>query len=184
MNRWRVATARPVTYWLCSALLIWLTLAAGLADILLAPQWFAPHWQCDSLGIPIMQTKTVALPYAVFALLIAGILTWAACWKRVGGRDIFLLRGQGTLPAWLVGGLALPLIAMLVFDIGRYLYEVAIPRTIIADCNVRADPITVTHRRPLLQTVPIIEALLILWMLHLRAYALSPKKVWAATDKD
>ena len=68
------------------------------------------------------------------------------------------------------------LIAPLVFDIGQFLFEATFVQTVTAGWGVCAEEITVSMRRPLVQALPDVEALLILWLLHLRAFALSPRR--------
>lgn len=76
IQRWRTSVGKPVFYWLCGAFLIWATLPASVADIFNARSWFVPHWQCDSLGIPLMQAYHLTVPYAVFALIVSALLTY------------------------------------------------------------------------------------------------------------
>lgn len=47
--------------------------SAVINDLLLARDWFAPLWQCNSLGIPLMRARQFALPYAAIALILSGI---------------------------------------------------------------------------------------------------------------
>ena len=175
-KRWRTSSRTPVFYWLCGASLIWLTIPASVADIFIAPHWFAPHWQCDSLGIPLMQAYRLALPYAVFALLLSGLLTLVSTRKRLGGKDVFDLRVQNTVWNWFATLFAAILIAPLAYDIGHYIFDALFVQMWTADCAGRAEEITVSLRRPFLQVLPVVEALLIFWLLHLRAYAVSPRR--------
>ena len=94
------ATAKPITYWLVGGLLIWLTLPAGLADLLIAPSWHAPHHQCDSLGIPIMQVRAMLLPMAGVTLALSGLLTWPATRRRQGGGHILDYQFTSTVWNW------------------------------------------------------------------------------------
>lgn len=175
-NRWRTADRKPSTYWLTGTVLIWLTLPASIIDILLAPQWFAPHWQCDSLGIPIMWLRRLALPFAVMSAAIAVLITALATWNRVGGTDIFAQHAGGAVRRWTVTILTAVLIAPLIYHLGIYMTEVLFIRTWTENCAGRAEDIVVTLRRPIVQVLPLVEALLILWLLHMRAYALSAKR--------
>jgi hypothetical protein len=175
-KRWRTATGSPVFYWLLGVVLIWLMLPAGTMDIVLAHDWFAPHWRCDSLGVPLIRARQIALPYAAIALVLSGILTLISTRKRLGGRGVFDLRMRATAWDWCVTIGAAILIAPLVFDIGQYFVDVTFEQTVTANCARRAEEITVTMRRPLVQVLPVVEALLILWLLHLRAYALTPRR--------
>lgn len=158
------------------AVLIWSFVPASLADIFVDPKWFAPHWQCDSLGIPIYRAQQAALPVAGIAIVISGLLTFVTTRKRLGGRDIFDFRLRKSLWDWSVTLVAVMLILILAEPIVRYLHEATFIQTRTADCGGTSEEITVSGRRPFLQYTPVIYALLILWLLHLRAFAVSPKR--------
>ncbi len=175
-RRWQNSNATPVFYWLCGTFLIWLTIPASVADIFIAPRWFAPHWQCDSLGIPLMQASRLALPFAVFALIASGLLTFVSTRKRLGGTNIFDLGLGKSVWGWCVTLVAAILIAPLSYDIGHYFFDALFVQTWTVDCAGRAEEITVSLKRPFFQVLPAVEALLTLWLLHLRAFAISPMR--------
>ncbi len=155
---------------------MWLPLPASVLDIIIAPQWHAPHWQCDSLGIPIYQAYYFALPWAGVSMLTAALLVIPTCRKRVDGENIFRLK-HGK-PTWNVM-ISLPVALVCLFLIistFQHIWDALIPQTITADCNGSAEPITVTRHGPAFQTMPIVLICFVLWLLHLRALALSDKK--------
>jgi hypothetical protein len=175
-RHWRYASAKPLTYWLSGAFLIWLVVPAHVIDIFIAPHWFAPHWSCDSLGIPLMQAYHVALPFAAIALITSGLLTFVSTKNRLGGKDIFDFRLRKSARDWFMTLVAAILIAPFAYDVGSFFFDVLFVKTWTADCAGRAEEITVSLRRPFLQVLPVVEALLILWLLHLRAFAVSPRR--------
>ncbi|MGX9354029.1 hypothetical protein ACS3SW_02365 [Roseobacteraceae bacterium S113] len=128
------------------------------------------------MGIPLMQAYRVALPFAVFALLLSGLLTSISTRKRLGGKDVFDLRVGKSVWNLFVSLVAAILIAALIFDIGHYIFDALFVQTWTEDCAGRAEEITVSLRRPFLQVLPVVEAFLILWLLHLRAFAVSPQR--------
>ena len=171
----RRADSRPLTLWLTGTVLIWLILVVPVVDVVLAPEWFAPHPQCDSLMIPIMLAAGAALPWAAVSLALAGLLTWGATARRAGGGDVLDLRQS--LSARTVAALviALCLAAPFAYDLASWVRDTLTPRSWTVDCNGRADPLEVTLRRPLFQLMPLLDLALIWWILHLRAWAVSPR---------
>ncbi|MCV6585646.1 MAG: hypothetical protein OIF47_08930 [Marinibacterium sp.] len=165
-----------MVYWLIGAFLIWVTVPASVIDIFIAPEWFAPHWQCDSLGIPLMQAYRLALPFAAVALIASGLLTFVSTRKRLGGRNIFDLRLRKSARDWYVTLVAVILIAPLACDIGHFFFDALFVQTWTEDCEGRAEEITVSLRRPFFQVLPVVEAAQILWLLHLRAFAVSRRR--------
>ena len=175
-KKWRTADAHPVAYWLVGALLLWSILPAYTLDLLLAPDWFAPHWQCDSIGIPIAQFYISALPYAAISLVASGCFVVISTRNRQGGADIFNLRPDGSLWSWGTTLVAGVWIGAFLLDFLRYLVEVLFLQSWVSDCNGTADPIEVSMRRPALQMLPWVGIVMIYWVLHMRAYAVSPKR--------
>lgn len=167
---------RPVYYWLIGATLIWAVLPIGLADSLLAPYWHAPHWQCDTMAIPVMQALMVAFPWAIFAALVSALLAFFAARARVAGINILNFRSERKVANWIVTLPLALLSALVLYGIFKHFWEVFVPQTITSDCNGSAEPITKTMRGPLLQLLPFHYCLLIWWLLHLRAFFLSPRK--------
>ena len=163
-------------YWITGALLIWLTLPARLADIVFALDWFAPHWQCDSFGIPLSQTQRMALPFAVIALVVSALLTFAATRRRLGGTDVFDFRLKRSAREWSISFIAVALITPLAYDIVSFLSDAIFTQTWIADCAGSAEEIVVSMRRPFVQVLPVLEGIIIFWILHLQAFAISEKK--------
>lgn len=169
----KTAAFSPLTYWWVGAILMWLTLPAGLFDILAAPKWHAPHWQCDSLGIPIMMTRRALLPAAGMALILSGTLVLGATWRREGGGRVFPPSRPRTWRGWMLACILLILSAVLCRDVLQYLYQITFVQTFVANCAGRAEPITVQMRRPPLQISPILYCALIFWMLNLHAFSAS-----------
>lgn len=164
----------PFVYWAAGSVLIWLIAPFSLADILIAPTWHAPNWQCDSLGIPIMETQIVLLPWAVIAVLISGaaaLLTRG----RQAGVDILDLR-LGTPPRrWIVTPIAVALVAYFGFNVCRHIWQAVVPQTIASDCAGRAEMVEVIMRGPLVQLSPFLNFATAIWVLHIRALLLSPR---------
>jgi hypothetical protein len=162
-------------YWLIGAGLIWSLLPLGLVDILIAPKWHAPHWQCDSFGIPFLQTTQALLPWALVAIIVAAILSFPATWNRQGGVDIFNFRFGQSRWKWAINVLILLALGVIAYNLMIKLWQSFIPQTINADCNGRAEPITLAMRRPFVQVTTLCELAIGLWLLHLRSLALSPQ---------
>ena len=96
--------------------------------------------------------------------------------KRLGGTDVFDFRLHKSVWGWCVTLVAAILITPLIYDIWHYFFDALFVQTWTEDCAGRAEEITVSLRRPFLQVLPVVEALLILWLLHLRAFAVSPQQ--------
>ena len=172
---WRRTFGSPVRYWLVGTAILWLTLPISLIDIFIDPTWHAPHWQCDSLGVAIGNTVFGLFPWAVFSAAIAALLSFPATWHRRGGADIFDWR-LGKAPwNWILTILVVLVTLSVCHDIFNHLYTASIPQIITADCGGRSEPVTVVRRAPFLQFEPFWGLAFVLWLLHLRALALSPK---------
>lgn len=166
-----------IVYWIAGALLLWLMFPIGILDILIEPKWFAPNPQCDSLGVPILWLQEGLIPWALISVVIPAIPVFLIVRKRVAGADIFDLH-LGTAPwNWIVTLLTAAALLPIIFDMGRYLWEVSVLQTITGDCGGSAEPVTITMRRPIIQFTPLWEAGFALWILHLRALLLSPRRV-------
>lgn len=162
-------------YWFTGFALIWAILLVSFIDVLAAPRWHAPNPQCDSLGIPLAQTM-MALPlWTIAAALIPAVPVFLFVRKRLPGADIFDLRLGSPPWNWGVSLLTLFVIAPLVFDIVRNVWQVVVPQTISSDCAGRAELLTITMRKPVLQFMPLVEIALGIWVLHIRALLLSPR---------
>ena len=115
------------------------------------------------------------MPWAGIAFIVSAALAIPSAWRRQGGADVFELSLGKSLCKWLVtvgfGGL----FALFVYPVAVYFWNAILPQTITADCNGRADPITLVMRGPLLQFVPVCELAIAVWLLHLRALALSAR---------
>lgn len=162
-------------YWMVGSILIWLILPIGLLDLLIAPKWHAPHWQCDSLGIPVAGTAIAAIPWAIIASLISAFLVFLLVRKRVAGADIFSIRLGSPLWNCLVSPPVMAVIALATHDVGTHIWSAAFPQTISSDCGGQAELITLTMRGPIFQVLPLWEIAFALWVLHLRALLLSPR---------
>lgn len=172
---WRRTARRPFAYWLIGALALFSILPAGLIDIFLAPGWHAPHWQCDSLGIPILEASAAAAPWALISAGLSAALAIPAARRRAAGCDIFRLRlGRGWVNA-LISAPVILLAGLAFWQVAEHVWRALVVQTFIADCNGRAEPITVSRRGPLLQISPLVLVALALWALHLRALALAPR---------
>ena len=68
------------------------------------------------------------------------------------------------------------LIAPFAYGIGHHVFVALIPQSMTVDCNGSAEAITLTMRGPIFQLIPICYLAIILWLLHLRAFALSPRR--------
>ena len=173
---WRRTFGRPFLYWATGTIFLWLMLPASLIDILLAMKWHAPHWQCDSIGIPIMYTYAALIPWASMSAVIAALITLPMTWRRKGGADILDLR-LGKAPwKWIVTIPVAVMVILVCTNLLRHFWLAAVPQTITADCSGRAEPITLEMRGPLLQFTPVCETAIAIWLMHLRALALSPMR--------
>ena len=171
----RSTSNNPIGYWIVGFILIWLILPTSLLDILIAPTWHAPNWQCDSVGIPILQTKAALIPWAIVAASISAFLVFVLAHKRLAGANIFDFHLGAAPWNWIVTLLAMVGIASITFDVGMHVWSAAFPQTISSDCEGRAELVTLTMRGPIFQLSPIVEMAIGLWMLHLRALFLSPR---------
>ncbi|MFS4436670.1 hypothetical protein ACMA5I_00515 [Paracoccaceae bacterium GXU_MW_L88] len=172
---WRTTLSNPIHYYWTGALLFWLFPFVYAADILLAPQWYAPHWQCDSLGIPIGGAIFGALPSIPFVLILSAILVFPATRARQIGADIFdLSLGRGPLKH-VLNLIAVVVILAWIYSLFQTVWSATVPQTFTADCGGSAEPITVTMRGPIFEIFNLYFLVLIIWLLHLRAMALSPK---------
>lgn len=173
--RWRTSSPRPIAYWLIGTLLIWLLLPVSVLDMMLAPDWYAPNPQCDSFGIPIAEAAVAGLPFAALAALVSALLTLPpGAWKRRGGTDIFFLNFTGSIRWWLFTLITGAMVAAFAYELANYAWHAAVTQTFTADCAGRAEPVIKVMRGPLLQLGPLINVLIILWLLHVRALAISP----------
>ena len=174
--RWRRTFSKPIIYWITGAVFLWATLPASLIDILLAMKWHAPHWQCDSIGIPIMYTYAALTPWAFMSAAITALISLPMTWRRVGGADILDLR-LGEAPwNWIVTIPVAVVVIWVCVGLLSHFWLAAVSQTITADCSGRADPITLEMRGPLLQLTPVCEIAIAIWLMHLRALALSPQR--------
>lgn len=171
----RTTVGRPWLYWFTGSVILWLLLPVGLLDVIIDPKWHAPHWQCDSFGVVLMETYYSALPWAAVSMVLAAILAFPMARKRPGGTDIFALRLGSPRWNWIVSVPIALVCAFIAFDVLNHVWEAIIPQTITADCGGSAEPITVVRRRPAIQLLPLVELGIALWLLHLRALALTPK---------
>ena len=165
----------PIGYWIVGSVLIWLILPTSLLDMLIAPTWHAPNWQCDSLGVPMLQTKAALIPWAIVAALISASLVFFLARKRLAGANIFDFRLGDAPWNWIVTLLAMVAIVAIMFNVGMHIRNAAFIQTISSDCAGRAEPVTLTMRGPIFQLSPLVEIAIGLWMLHLRALFLSPR---------
>lgn len=173
----RYTSEKPFVYWFVGSLLIWLLVPFSLVDIMMDPEWAAPNPQCDSLGIPIFQTRAAALPWAFISIIFSAVLTISATWKRKAGSCVFQFR-LGTL--WiniLISIILVPVVLVALYDFGLYVWHATVPTLISSDCGGRSELVEITRRRPAFQTIPFLQLGISVWLLHLRAAALSPKKL-------
>jgi len=171
----RTTHRNPVLYWFVGSTLIFLILPLNLVDIVIAPWWHAPHWQCDSIGVPIIETTAVIVPWAGVSFMVSAALAIPSVWRRQGGADIFEFSLGKSFCKWLVTAGFGVLFAFFLYPVAVHFWNAILPQTITADCNGSADPITLVMRGPLLQFVPVCELAIAVWLLHLRALALSSR---------
>ena len=176
LKLFRYTSRKPLYYWLIGAFLFWLPLPLGLADILIDPQWHAPHGQCDSLGIPIFRTRDALLPWALISFVVSAILVFPFGRGKTEGTDIFKCALGNKIWNYVVLIPIALVCAFLLFEVINHIWGVIVPQTIISDCGGRAEEITVVRRRPPIQLIPLLCLVAVLWFLHLRALILSPKK--------
>lgn len=175
MRMVRLTHHSPRLYWVGGALLIWCLLPISVIDALIALEWNAPNPQCDSPGIPLMAAFALLLPWSIAAIVISGVLAIPATWNRQGGADVLDVR-LGIAPwKWIVSLPVLVVISLLVCDVAVFFWHALVPQQISSDCGGVANLVTVELRGPIIQFVPLWEAVFALWLLHLRALALSPR---------
>lgn len=174
-RRWRTSHAKPRLYWIIGTIVLWSFLPVRLVDILIAPDWHAPHPSCDSLGIPKMDTLRALLPWALFSSLATALFVFPLTKGRVGGTDVFKAKFAHSTKAWLLTVAAGVLVAASLWDVGLHFYVALVAQTITSDCDGRAEPITEIMAGPLVQFSPVVELVFAFWVLHVRALALSPE---------
>lgn len=174
-NWWRTTQASPRLYSHLGTLLLWLALPVSTLDFMIAPGFFAPHPACDGRADAVLSLVLGALPWAVISFLAVSMVAVPATKDRAGGADIFDL-SLGKPPwNWTV---SLPVFALIVY-FGAYLWDtlwwLGSLQTVTSDCNGSAEPLTVSVTAPPIQFMPVLEAAICLWLLHIRALALSPQ---------
>lgn len=146
-----------------------------LADLLISPEYFAPHHACDTLAIPIFNTL-LGMPIWV---LIAGPLTflivWGASKSRVPGKPLPIGLFSFKPVNVIVNLLAFCLLAFLIYEASDYIWRMSWPHVIQSDCGGKAELVTRTLRLKFSLT-PLFNLGAIWLVLHLRAMALSPKR--------
>ena len=173
---WRTTRADPALYTNLGTLLLWLALPVSTLDQLIAPDFFAPHPECDGVAEPVLGLVLGALPWAAVSFLAVAMVSVPATQDRQGGADIFDFTLGYPPWDWL---LTLPVIALIAY-VGVHMWEVAwwlgSEHVVTADCQGEARPVAVTVRAPPVQFMPLLEVALCLWLLHIRALALSPRR--------
>lgn len=167
----------PLMYSLVGVALIFGVLPASVVDILLDPQWHAPNWQCDSVGIPIMFAINATPVWALISMFLGVGIAYPAA-RGASGRGRALDLAYCNRPVWWL--VTIPVIVLctaLGWDVIRHFWMAIVPQTIIADCNGRAEAVTLVRRGPIFQTIPVFEAGIALWLLHLRRLAIWPREI-------
>ena len=162
-------------YWLGGSVLVWLTVPAQLVNIMASPTWFAVNPACDSLGFVIMQYLSILPFWSAISLVVSlAFLSIFLIGRRVSVSVFSLSLGSPTKNV-ITTGTVLILSLPMAYDLLTYFWEVAVPQVISSDCNGRAELVSATMRRPIVQLSPIIDVLLLLWLGHIRALFLAPK---------
>lgn len=171
-----VTSPRPVWLWLIGAVLLWSLLPLQVVDILQDLHWYAPNRMCDSVGVVMLKTQRILLPWAALALLVSALVTFPAAWKRAGGTYVFTFAIGRPIKNCVVSLVTILLCALPVYEIGTFIWEVVVPNVTASDCDGRHELVEITMRRSALQVMPLIYAALVLLLLYLRALALSPRR--------
>lgn len=171
----RTTQQNPRLYSNLGTLLLWLALPVSTVDYIVAPDFFAPHPDCSSLAIPAFNFLLAALPWAAISFLAVSMVAVPATKERQGGADIFDL-SLGRAPwNWII---SVPVFGMIVY-FGSHLWQtigwLGSLQTVTSDCGGSAAPLTVAVTAPSIQFMPVLEGAICLWLLHIRALALSPK---------
>ena len=177
----RTTRANPRLYSHAGTLLLWLALPVSTIDYLIAPDFFAPHPDCASYAIPAFNFMLAALPWAVVSFLAVSMITVPATKNRQGGADIFDLSLGAPPWNWIISA---PVFALIVY-FGSHLWEtvwwLGSLQTVTSDCGGKAEPLTVAVTAPSIQFMPVLEGAICLWLLHIRALALSPQAAASST---
>ena len=164
-----------VVYWLTGFAFMWCLLPAKLIDIAIAPSWFAPNPECSSSDLLDEALSGLLLPWTVLVALISTAVALVLVRGRQPGASVFKLDiGKRT---WNVGVTLVTLVVVLplLFDVGSYLWQIAVPQTVSSDCTGSADLVSTVMRRPVLQLSPLVELTVAFWLLHIRALLLSER---------
>ncbi len=172
---WRTTQDSPLLYSHLGTLLLWLALPVSTLDFMIAPGFFAPHPECDGRADAVLGLILGALPWAAISFLAVSMVAVPATDQRQGGADIFELSLGESPWNWVI---SLPVFALLVYFVA-YLWDtlwwLGSVHTITSDCSGSAEPLTVRVAAPSVQFMPVLEAAICLWLLHIRALALSPR---------
>ena len=171
----RTAQSNPRLYSHTGMLLLWLALPVSTLDIMIAPEFFAPHPECNGRADAVFSLILGALPWAVISFFAVSMVTVPATDQRRGGADIFDL-SLGKAP-WNMA-ISLPvfgLIAYFAVHLLDLLWWFGSAQKVTGDCGGKAEPMTFSVTAPSIQFMPFLEAAICVWLLHIRALALSPK---------
>ena len=141
----------------------------------IAPAWFAPNPECGSSDILDGVVGSLLLPWTVLVALISAAVALVLIRGRQPGAPVFKLdlgdRTKNIAVTLVMAVVVLPLL----FDVVRYLWQIAVPQTVTSDCTGSADPVSLIMRRPALQVSPLVELVVAFWLLHIRALLLSQR---------
>lgn len=164
-----------LVYWLTGFALMWCLLPSKLIDIAIAPAWFAPNPECSSSDLLEEGVGALLLPWTIIVALISVAVAFALMRSREPGASIFKL-GIGKMGTNIsVTLVTLVVILPLLSDVALYLWQISVPQTVTSDCTGSADLVSKVMRRPIVQVSPLVELIVVFWLLHVRALLLSKR---------
>ncbi|MBS1165756.1 MAG: hypothetical protein H6R00_1781 [Proteobacteria bacterium] len=160
-----------LVYWLTGFALIWCLLPSKLVDMAIAPAWFAPNPECSSSDLLEEGVGALLLPWTIVVALIAAAVAFVLVrGRKPGAFKLDLGKTSMNIGITLV---TLVVVLPLLADVALYLWQISVPQTVTSDCTGSADLVSIVMRRPILQVSPLVELILVFWLLHVRTRLLS-----------
>lgn len=173
--RWRQTRSSPWLYWISGSFLSFALLPASVFEIIFDPEWFAPNFQCDSLGALIFQIVPALLPYGILCVLIFGLVTFLATYRRTGLGDLYDVYPSGSLRKWGWNLFTFVVLLPLAYPVVQHIWNMFVQQVVSSDCNGSSGLVEVVRRGPIFMVTPLLYLALIFWFLHIRAYAFTER---------
>ena len=175
MPNWLNTAEGARIYWLRGTFLLSSVLLLPVIDWALAPRWHAPHPHCDTPAALLGMTILAMVVWVPLSAIVSALIVLPCAWKKAGGKNVLDFRlGK---PIWreIISVPFLAALAFLAWELYQHVRNVFVSQSITMDCDGRAYPMTFEMHAPVIQLYPVWVLLLALWILHLRALAVSPR---------